>query len=253
MAVSDDLAPQALAAVLGARPVRAYPALLSTEPEARAWARAGAAAGAAVVADYQASPRGRAGFPWQVRQGNGLGFSVVARPELLAEREGWAYLPVQLAIRDVLGGELEWPDLVRTPDGTVLARVVVHAELGAGGVDWLVVTALIEDAQPPRGPLLATLLEAVERRLGEPVDAVLVDYRAACLTLGRHVVARLIPLGPGGPQVVGEAVDVLADGALVLRTPRGSRVAVPPPDLGLLEEPAGEPAVPDEVLGRPVP
>ncbi|MDQ4130536.1 MAG: hypothetical protein M3133_06040, partial [Actinomycetota bacterium] len=73
------------------RPVRTYPAILSTSADAFAWARAGAPEGALVVADYQAAPRGRAGLPWEVRPGEGLGFSLVLRPELPPEREGWLY------------------------------------------------------------------------------------------------------------------------------------------------------------------
>ena len=57
-------------------------------------------------------------------------------------------------------------------------------------------------------------------------------------------------MGPSGPEVVGEAVDVLEDGALVIRTERGSRVAVPPQNLGLLEDPAGSPEVPADIRTR---
>lgn len=49
--------------------------------------------------------------------------------------------------------------------------------------------------------------------------------------------ARLIPLGPGGPQVTGEAVDSVEDGALVVKTEKGNRVAVRPQHLGILEDP----------------
>jgi BirA family biotin operon repressor/biotin-[acetyl-CoA-carboxylase] ligase len=69
--LDDDLAADVLAADLPGRPLRSYPALLSTEADALAWARAGAPDGAVVVAGYQASPRGRAGLPWQVQQGTG--------------------------------------------------------------------------------------------------------------------------------------------------------------------------------------
>ncbi|MEJ7744106.1 MAG: hypothetical protein WKF73_17135, partial [Nocardioidaceae bacterium] len=55
MEVTDDLGPGAITAALGDRPVRAYPALLSTEAVGMAWAREGAPSGAVVVADYQAS------------------------------------------------------------------------------------------------------------------------------------------------------------------------------------------------------
>ncbi|MDQ3430792.1 MAG: hypothetical protein M3467_00935, partial [Actinomycetota bacterium] len=69
-------------------------------------------------------------------------------------------------------------------------------------------------------------------------------------TLGRAHTARLIPMGPGGPEVTGEAVDVLADGALVLLTARGNRVAVPPHNLGMLEEPTGPAQPPERLFGQ---
>jgi BirA family biotin operon repressor/biotin-[acetyl-CoA-carboxylase] ligase len=253
VAVSDlDVA--ALSAVLGDRPVRSYPALLSTEPDAMAWARAGAPAGALVVADYQASPRGRGGFPWYVVAGRGLGFSLVLRPTLPAEREGWPYVPVGLALADVLGADarIAWPDTVEAHDGTPLARIGVYADVAGDGVAWATVTVLVESVEPPRGELLARVVAAVEQRVEEDSGAVREAYRARCTTLARVVRARLIPLGPGGPEVTGEAVDVLADGALVLRTERGSRVAVPPQNLGLLAAPADPAAPPSDVLGHPL-
>jgi BirA family biotin operon repressor/biotin-[acetyl-CoA-carboxylase] ligase len=251
-----DLAQEVVTAALGDRPVRCYPALLGTEPEAMAWARSGGPAGAVVVADYQAAPRGRGGWPWRMEPGRGLGLSVILRPELPAEREGWPYLPGSLALADTLalpGAVLEWPDAVLADrSGRVLARLVVHGEVGESGVDWAVVTVLVEDVGPPRAPLLARLLDALDRRLAQPPEQVLHDYRSGCATLDRAVRARLVPLGPGGPEVIGDAVDVLADGALVIRTRNGRRVAVPPQSLGLLESPVAPAEVPPDVLGRPV-
>ena len=251
--MSDDLTAQALAAVLGERRVQSYPALLSTEPVAMAWARSGAPSGAVVVADYQASPRGRGGWPWTVRAGHGLGFTLLVRPDLAPEREGWPYVPCLLGLHDALGVQgsvVSWPDAVCTADGGVLARLGVYVELGPSRTEWATVTVLVEDAEPPRPPLLVRLLEAVEQRLAQDAEQVLADYRARCSTLGRPQRARLIPLGPGGPEVTGEAVDVLADGALVLRTARGARVAVPPQNLGLLDAPQPPVAPPERVLGR---
>ena len=250
MAVSADLEPAALAVALLGREVRAYPALLSTESVAMAWARKGAPSGAVVVADYQASPRGRGGLPWSVRAGQGLGFTLLSRPELAPKREGWPYVTALLALHDVLAtatSSLVWPDELHESDGTVLARLGVYVELGPGRTEWVSTTVLVEWAAPPRGELLAALLPAVEARLDQPAEQVLADYRARCSTLGQQRRARLIPMGPGGPEVTGDAVDVLADGALVLLTGKGNRVAVPPQNLGLLEEPA-EPAVAPERL-----
>ena len=249
----SDLNPDRVSAALADRPVRCYPAMLATEPVAMAWAREGVASGAVVVADYQASPRGRGGWPWTVQAGRGLGFTLVVRPDLEPEREGWPYVPSLLALLDVVGdadGRMLWPDAVCAGDGKVLARLGVYVELGPSRTDWATVTVLVEHADPPRAPLLARCVEAIEQRLAQRAEQVLADYVARCATLGLQQRARLIPLGPGGPEVVGEAVAVLADGALVLRTVRGSRVAVPPQNLGLLDDPPGPVQEPERLLGR---
>jgi BirA family biotin operon repressor/biotin-[acetyl-CoA-carboxylase] ligase len=250
---TSDLAPERVAAALGDRAVRAYPAVLSTEAMAMAWAREGAPSGAVVVADYQASPRGRGGLPWTVRPGSGLGFTLLLRPELPPEREVWPYAAALLALHDVVampGAGLAWPDEVHAANGTALARLGVYVELGPARTEWVSMTVLIEDAAPPRGPLLARLALALEQRSAEPAEQVRADYLARCTTIGQQVRARLIPMGPGGPEVSGEAVDVLADGALVLLTARGNRVAVPPHNLGLLEEPQGPVEPPERLFGQ---
>lgn len=239
--MNADLDGPELAAALGDRAVRTYPAVLSTEATAMAWARQGAPTGAIVVADYQASPRGRGGLPWMVRLGHGLGFTMLLRPGLPPEREGWPYVAALLALHDVVGTDdagLAWPDTVHAPGGAVLARLGAYVELGPSRTEWVSLTVLVEDASPPRAPLLGRLADALEQRLSAPSEQVLAHYLPRCTTLGRQLRARLIPMGPGGPEVTGEAVDVLADGALVLLTARGNRVAIPPHNLGLLEPPA---------------
>lgn len=232
-----DLAPDALAAVLGDRPVQTYPTVLSTEPLAMAWARRGAPAGAVVVADYQASPRGRGGWPWRVSPGVGLGCSVVLRPDLPPEREGWLYVAAAAAVADVTddpAARIDWPDTVRSGE-QVSGRLGAFVQLGPARTEWAVLTALLEAARPPRAALLARFAQRLEERVAGEPGAVLADYLPRCATLGGRWRARMIPLGPGGPVVSGTAVDVLADGALVLLTARGNRVAVRPQHLGLLE------------------
>lgn len=242
MALSTDLDEASVGEALPGRPVRVYAALLSTEAAATAWAREGAASGSVVAADYQASPRGRAGLPWRVRVGQGLGFSLVLHPRLTPEREGWPYISTLLGISDALGGagtRLHWPDQVRSPDGTPMAAMGLTVQLGPGGAEWVVATVLVDQASPPRPPLLAAVVQAVETRADQRPEQVLDDYRLRCTTLGQRLRALLVPVGPAGPQVSGTAVDVLADGALVLLTERNHRVAVRPQSLGLLEPSEG--------------
>ncbi len=250
--MSSDLDATEIAAVLGDRSVRTYPALLSAETETMAWARTGAPTGSVVVADYQASPRGRSGLPWTVHPGRSLGFTLLTRPGLPPEREGWPYVAASLAVAEVSGdADVDWPDtVVAAGERRTLAQVGVYVELGPARTEWATVNVVVEEADPPRAALLGRLVDALEQRLADEPEGVLAAYRSRCVTLGRQVRARMIPMGPGGPEVNGEAVDVLADGSLVVLTARGNRVAVPPQNLGLLEDPQVPPELPEEVRRR---
>lgn len=247
---TDDLREDVLAMELPGRPVRSYSALVATHADALAWARADAPAGALVVADYQASPRGRGGLEWTIRSGIDLGFSLVVHPNLTTEREGWLYPAACCGLADAVtdpGAAVTWPDEVHGSDGR-LAALAVHAELGPDGVEWAVVTVLMPDVAGRRAERLGTAVHAIERRLASAPADVLVDYRNRCATLGQRVRARLVPVGPAGPEIVGVATDCLDDGALSLRTDRGNQVAVRPQHLGLLDRldgAAAEPPTPD--------
>jgi BirA family biotin operon repressor/biotin-[acetyl-CoA-carboxylase] ligase len=235
MELSADLTVDALAEVMPGRPARTYPALLSTQAEALAWARTGAPTGAVVVAEYQASPRGRAGLEWSAPAGESLGFSLVLRPHLPAPREGWLYVAATCALAQVLGGRIEWPDEVRDA-GRRVGAVGIDVGLGAVATEWAVVNVLVVDARPPRTSLVARIVDRIEALCASPTTPVLAEYLRRCDTIGRHVRARMVPLGPGGVVVTGRAVRVLTDGALVLEQDDGRGIAVRPQNLGFLED-----------------
>lgn len=224
---------EALAEVLGERPFRFYPALLSTEADALAWARAGAPHGSVVAAGYQASPRGRAGMEWEV--GDGLAFSLVLRPRprIPAAREGWLYTVVVSGLADALGADarIDWPDQVHRGE-TSAGAVGVYVEVDSLGVDWVVANVLVRELDPR---LVPTIVEAIEARLAASTATVLAAYLRRCETIGRDVRARLIPTGPSGPEASGRAVSSSLDGSLILENAEGRRVAVPPQNLGVLE------------------
>jgi BirA family biotin operon repressor/biotin-[acetyl-CoA-carboxylase] ligase len=233
----DDLSTEGVSEALAERAVRVYPALLSTGADALAWARAGAPEGAVVVAEYQASPRGRGGLEWRVEPGVTLAFSLILRPAIPAEREGWMYTVASSGVADTAGSSaaIAWPDEIVEGESRV-AAVGIDVELGPHGCEWAVVNVLIPKASRPRVALLRDLVDAIEARYRSTPEDVLADYLNRLTTIGRRVRARLIPLGPSGPQVTGIAVGALMDGALLIETDGGRRVAVRPQNLGLLEE-----------------
>lgn len=237
MEVGEDLSAEALREVCGERPVRVFPALVSTGAEALAWARRGAPDGAVVVADYQAAPRGRAGREWESRPGEGLGFSLVLRGGHPVPDDGWLYAVGALGVAEVLGSDaaIEWPDEVWI-EGRRVAMVDVHCEIGPSGSGWAVLNLLLEEAGPPRAGLLERTVAAIEARWKDGPDDVLKGYRHRCRTLGRDVEAMLLPPGPNAPRIAGRAVDVLPDGALAIETERGNRVGVRAGHLGALED-----------------
>ncbi|HYZ18906.1 MAG TPA: hypothetical protein VE615_05140 [Gaiellaceae bacterium] len=235
--LAGDLTPEAVAASLPGRPIHAFPALLSTDADALAWARAGAPDGAVVVSEYQASPRGRAGIEWSPAANASLVFSLVVRQRLPAEREGWLYVAASTALADALGegAATRWPDEVWR-DGERAAAVGVFAQVVGPELAWAVITVLLQSARPPRAPLLAAAVESLERRIASPTTPVLADYLRRCETIGTSVRARMVPLGPGGLVVSGTARNVKPDGALVVEADDGRRLAVRAPNLGLLEQ-----------------
>lgn len=250
--IVPDLDRIALGPMLGDRALRCFPAMLSTDAEALAWARTGGPHGAVVVAGYQASPRGRSGLSWDesMHPERGLGFSVVLRPDLSDEREGWPYLPVLLGVRDGMqdgsqGGDLmlEWPDRVHRGDD-VVATIGVGCEPERGRIRSAVATILVFDGGHPRGPRLAAILDAIDRRLAQDAATVIEDYRHVCATLGRRVTANVLPMGPASPAFTGDAVDLTDDGGLVIATDDGHRMVVVPQSLGMVTDPEAGPMGP---------
>ena len=209
----------------------------STQDAARALAEAGAAEGSLVVAERQSDGRGRRGRGWLSPAG-GLYFSLVLRPELPLAALPLVSLAAGVALAEAAGvGGLKWPNDLLAPDGRKLAGVLVEADLRGEEVRYLVLgvgvnfdppglegaAGLTEFVHAERVDVLARFLGALEPlylALPDP-EPVLAAWRARTVTLGRRVRVHT----PAGPKE-GTAVDVEADGSLVLETPRGRRTRV---------------------------
>jgi len=223
----------------------------STNDVALAQIAAGVPLGLVLTADRQTAGRGRHGRSWtdDVTGPEGpanLAVSVVVA--LPVHAPGLVPLAAGLAVHaayEAAGASptLKWPNDVLL-DGRKAAGILVERHtvtgrelvvIGCGlDLDWRGIprsgeaagwTSLAEalDAGVDRGQVLADLLAALDEELAALDDpaALLVRYRERCSTLGHDVDVAL----PGGGVLAGIAVDLDADGLLVVDTGR-ERIAV---------------------------
>ena len=224
----------------------------STNTDLLAAARRGAPSGTVLVTDHQYGGRGRRGRGWEDPPGSSLLVSVLLRPGPAVTPEGAHVLTMATALSvadaaaDVAGVtmDLKWPnDLVVDgggPDGyRKLAGILAESVVAGGALELVVVgcglnvnwpdpaslppelagraTALNHLAGRPldRAELLVAWLVHLDRRWSSIVsgqgDTVVDEYRRRLTTLGRQVV-----VDATDRSVRGRAVDVLADGRLVV-------------------------------------
>jgi BirA family biotin operon repressor/biotin-[acetyl-CoA-carboxylase] ligase len=201
--------------------------------------------GAVLVAEYQASGRGRLDRVWTSPPRAGLTVSFLLRPDVPAARRGWLPLLTGVALAEAVGevtgvrASLKWPNDLLAGDGRKLAGILAEStgtavvvgvglnvstsatELPDTGTSLGVVTGGPVD----RGPVLLGFLRALERRyrrwvdaLGDPVASGLAqDYLAWSSTVGTTVAVTL----PDDSTLEGVAEAVDWDGRLVVTTPAG--------------------------------
>jgi len=207
----------------------------STNVDLRARAVRGAPHGTALVADAQTAGKGRLGRVWQT-PGGSLALSVVLRPLLGVDRLGLVALAAARVVADACGPEyrIKWPNDVLGPDGSKVAGLLAEIETEGRRVKWVVVgiglnltgvpgdvptagAIVALDGRPrDRAALAASLVQGLlvaSSRLGSDPDAEVAAWRARSHTIGRHVRVS---------DVEGLAVDVAADGALLVRDAAGT-------------------------------
>ncbi|MFN2592363.1 MAG: biotin--[acetyl-CoA-carboxylase] ligase [Candidatus Dormibacteria bacterium] len=238
MDLTGDGVHEALAEAMPGRALRYYRAVTSTDADAISWVRSGAPEGSVVVAETSISPRGHGERPWKFHAGRSLAFTMILRPLVPPLRQGWLYMLALMGIADTVGGDrstVEWPAELLEDDRR-LAAVAVKVAPEPGRILWAVVNVIVPEPPRPRVALLAQVVEAIEGRYRQPPEELREDYLTRCTTIGRSVCARLVPLGPAGRRLVGRAVDVRSDGALMIEIEEGRPVPARPQNVGILED-----------------
>lgn len=245
---AEVMAPRLATAWLG-RAWRHAAATGSTNDDAAAWARAGAPAGAVVVADEQTRGRGRLGRRWHSPPGESLYFSVVLRPPLPPHRVPPLTLAAGVAVAEalveVLGPSLpapalKWPNDVLL-DGRKVAGILTEMSADLDHVHHLVVgigvnlnvrafpdelAAIATSVAVARGEpvaradfaarLCARLEYWVDRFVAEGAPAIVAAWKQHARFFGRRV-----RVTAGRDVVEGVAEDLEDDGALRLRLDDG--------------------------------
>ena len=224
---------------------RALGECASTNDEAAAWARAGAPAGAVVVAETQTRGRGRQGRVWHSPPGAALFFSVVLRPPLPPMKVPPLTLAAGVALAETAARfevmpSLKWPNDLLV-DGRKAAGILTESACQGGRLEHVIVgigVNLNVDQFPPE---LAEIATSLHRARGRTIDrselaAVLCErlevwhdrfvaggagevvgaWKSFARFFGRRVEVAL-----GNERVAGVAEDLDEDGALRLRTERG--------------------------------
>lgn len=205
----------------------------STNADLKLLARAGAVHGTTLIADAQEAGRGRLGRVWSSPPGDNLYLSVLLRPTLRLERVPLLCLGAAAVIAEVAGTPLhiKWPNDLLAPDGRKVAGLLAEADHKGGRLSWVVLGIGINVRSAPtelpaahlaelggetdRERLALALLRGIAD-LGDQVatdpEAMLSRWRVHAAMLGRRVRV-------GGKE--GRAVDIDADGALLLDTASG--------------------------------
>ena len=234
-----------------ARVVEVHGALGSTQERARELAYTGTPHGTLVVAEIQTGGRGRLGRSWGSPKG-GLWMSLMLRPvfdaSLASRITQTAAVGVAKALWEVgVEARIKWPnDLLaggkkicgilaestaRNAIGSARKRRLDYIILGVGmnanldpaqlGVPDREVTTIRSELGRDVSllDLVRALLSNLDAELGriEDFGAILEDWRSLNCTLGERVRVRRF-----GETVEGEAVDLTAEGALLLSTRRGT-------------------------------
>jgi BirA family biotin operon repressor/biotin-[acetyl-CoA-carboxylase] ligase len=194
-----------------------------------------------VVTSDQTAGRGRRDRAWSSPPGSGLAISVLL-PLVPDDRMAWLALAAGLAMREAVASVLpgvtvsvKWPNDVLIGDrkvcgllaevntlgvvmGTGLNVRLQPHELPVPTATSLIIEGAVDEALDDR--ILAGYLARLRSRVDGLVSSdaegagLRVDVISACDTIGRNVRIEL----PDGSTIAGVAVDIAADGRLVVRT-----------------------------------
>lgn len=252
--ILDSLQPSAIERTLSTawagRSIEYHPVIDSTNRRARTLGEEGAAHGTLVIADLQTSGRGRMSRTWESGSGDSVLMSLLLRPESLRPTDATGIVLVSAiavaAACEKMGAQvsIKWPnDLIS--NGKKLCGMLLDMKMGPEFVEYAIIGIGVNVKTHPQSeeiPHAACLQDACGKEVlrqevvshflnhfealyalwrTKGIDAVLPLYREYSITLGRRV--RVIGLNETFEAL---AIDVLANGGLIVETDDGIRKTV---------------------------
>ena len=230
-----------------------FPTIDSTNTRARELAKQGAPHGTVLIADHQTGGRGRRGRSFHSPAGFGIYMSVILRPNCPPQELMHLTCAAAVAMCDAVEAAVGFRPGIKWINDLVCGRLKIAGvltELGfdaRGNVDFAVIgvginclqqeqdfpedirqiagsLASVSGKNIDRAKVAATMVDALYRMDAELLSCkahILNRYRRDCITLGQDV-----SLVRGDEIRHGTALDIDADGALVVRFPDGHTESV---------------------------
>ena len=228
-----------------------YPSVDSTNRVAKALAYHGAEEGTIVVAEEQTGGKGRLDRTFYSPRGKGIWFSVILRPKILPKEAPKCTLMAAVAVAEAMNrfnlkAQIKWPNDIMF-DGRKLVGILTEMTGEIGKITYLVIgvginvnikredfpeelqsvaTSLLEMSgkELSRVELFRAVLEEFDKLYIEVKEAgfgrVIERWKKYNVTLGKQI--KVISAGDG-EIFTGKAIDLNADGALVVETAQGRR------------------------------
>ena len=216
------------------------PSVGSTNHVAKKLAYHGAAEGTIVVAEEQTGGKGRLERNFYSPRGKGIWFSVILRPNFLPKEAPQFTLMAVVAVaqameRFKLKAEIKWPNDILF-DGRKLVGILTEMTCELGRINYVVIgiginVNIARDEFPEELRNVATSLSEMNGGeisrvkffravLEEFFHIIFKLWKKYSVTLGKNV---LVILANNGETFTGKAVDLNADGALIVETDEGFR------------------------------
>ncbi len=240
-----------------------FPEIDSTNSYARRLADAGAPEGEVVIAEYQSDGRGRLGRSWVSPPFSNLYCSLVLRPALAPAHAPQITLMAAVALADTVASFVCEPPTIKWPNdilirGRKLAGILTESSCDAKRIEFVILgigvnlnfprermpesirdraTSLVEVGGQgvSRENFLRRLIQDLDRCYGVLEDlgfaAIAPRWQARFGLKGKTVRVEM-----GGDVLIGQAVGIDRDGALLVEDDRGERQRVVAGDVTAIED-----------------